>query len=101
MINSKQVAPHAVRTIFIADDDNDDLLLFSEALAGIDASVKLEHVNNGIALLSLLTHIKPDLLFLDLDMPGKNGLECLVEIRKNALYESLPIVVFSSTTRPA
>lgn len=91
----------AIKTIFIADDDSDDLLLFEDALNSVDASIKLEPVSNGIELLSLLQHLKPDLLFLDLDMPGKNGLECLVEIRKNALYGQLPIVVFSSTTRPA
>lgn len=90
-----------IRTVFIADDDSDDLMLFQDALATIDSKIKLEHVENGNALLSLLNHLRPDLLFLDLDMPGKNGLECLVEIRKNPRYTSLPIVVFSSTSRPA
>ena len=90
-----------IRTIFIADDDSDDLLLFQEALGSVDPTIKLEPVTNGIELLSLLNHLKPDLLFLDLDMPGKNGLECLVAIRKNPLYQHLPVIVFSSTTRPA
>jgi DNA-binding response OmpR family regulator len=88
-------------SIFIADDDNDDLLFFKDALGKIDASIRLETVNDGMSLLSLLSNIKPDLLFLDLDMPGKNGLECLVEIRANPSLQQLPIVVFSSTTRPA
>ncbi|HWJ91922.1 MAG TPA: response regulator, partial [Flavisolibacter sp.] len=100
MANSNQNGQRLVRTIFIADDDTDDLLLFTEALAGVDPTVKLEHVKNGIALISLLSHLEPDLLFLDLDMPGKNGLECLIEIRKNPRYELLPIIVFSSTSRP-
>jgi len=91
----------AIRTIFIADDDTDDLLLFSDALARIHPAIKLENVRNGIELLSLLSHLKPDLLFLDLEMPGKNGLECLVEIRENPQYTHLPVVVFSSTSRPA
>ncbi len=91
----------AIRTIFIADDDNDDLLLFTDALESVDKSIKLEPVQNGNSLLSLLSHLRPDLLFLDLDMPGKNGLECLVEIRKDPRYHKLPVVVFSSTTRPA
>jgi CheY-like chemotaxis protein len=90
-----------IRSIFIADDDSDDLLLFRDALEKVDPAIKLENVSNGIALLSLLSHMSPDLLFLDLDMPGKNGLECLVEIRKNPSQDLLPIVVFSSTTRPA
>ena len=88
-------------SIFIADDDNDDLLFFRDALGKVDSSIKLETVNDGVSLLSLLTNLKPDLLFLDLDMPGKNGLECLVEIRGNQKLKHLPIVVFRSTTRPA
>ena len=92
---------HSIKTVFIADDDSDDLLLFKDALESVDATIKLEDVKNGLDLLNLLSHLTPDLLFLDLDMPGKNGLECLVEIRKNNLYQFLPIVVFSSTTRPS
>ncbi len=100
MINSiKKGLP--ICSIFIADDDNDDLLFFKDALGKIDDSIKLETVSDGVSLLSLLSHLKPDLLFLDLDMPGKNGLECLLEIRSNPNLINLPIVVFSSTTRPA
>jgi len=101
MTTTESMHQQAIRTIFIADDDTDDLLLFSDALERIDPAIKLENVRNGIELLSLLSHIKPDLLFLDLEMPGKNGLECMVEIRKAPQYINLPIVVFSSTSRPA
>jgi CheY-like chemotaxis protein len=93
--------PPVIRTVFIADDDTDDLMLLQDAIASIDRSIKLEQVDNGNDLLSLLSHFQPDLLFLDLDMPGKNGLQCLVEIRNNPLYHLLPIIVYSSTTRPA
>jgi CheY-like chemotaxis protein len=101
MTKSDKKVERSIRTVFIADDDSDDLLLFTDALGSIDKSVKLETVRNGVDLLSLLTHLSPDLLFLDLEMPGKNGLECLVELRKDPLYTLLPVVVFSSTSRPA
>jgi len=101
MATINNVRQHSIRTVFIADDDSDDLLLFKDALESVDSSIKLEDVKNGVDLLNLLSNITPDLLFLDLDMPGKNGLECLIEIRKNDQYQFLPIVVFSSTTRPS
>jgi DNA-binding NarL/FixJ family response regulator len=47
----------------------------------------------------ILKNYVPDLLFLDLEMPFKNGLECLLEIRESASLQHLPVVVFSSTTR--
>src|SRR5436305_14991714 len=49
--------------------------------------------------MQLLKNYIPDLLFLDLEMPFKNGLECLVEIRANPVFATLPIIMFSSTTR--
>lgn len=65
----------------------------------MDASIQLEGTKDGAELLLLLQSFKPDMLFLDLDMPTKNGLECLITIRSNEVYTDLPIIVFSSTNR--
>jgi len=51
-------------------------------------------VSNGVRLMQHLQHFAPDLLFLDLEMPFKNGLECLVEIRANTVLENLPVLFF-------
>lgn len=88
-----------IQTIIIADDDSDDELLFRHALSEVEPTIKLEATKDGNELLSLLQNFKPDMLFLDLDMPAKNGLECLKAIRSNAVYTDLPIIVFSSTSR--
>ena len=39
----------------------------------------------------------PDILFLDLNMPRKNGLECLREIKQNEAYKNLPVIIFSTS----
>jgi CheY-like chemotaxis protein len=91
----------AIQSIVLADDDRDDHEFFRTALQEIDPSRKLHIVTDGAQLLDLLQHYVPDLIFLDLDMPCKNGLECLREIRNNSNLYNLPVVVFSSTTRPA
>jgi len=85
-----------VNSIILADDDPDDVEIFTEA---VNNDIQLEVVRDGRQLMALLEHIQPDLLFLDLEMPYKNGLECLVEIRNNEGLKDLPVVVFSSTTR--
>lgn len=90
-----------LQSIILADDDPDDHEFFRDILRDIDPSIKLNIVKDGAELLQLLPHFVPDLLFLDLEMPVKNGLECLREIRQAAHLKDLPVVVFSSTTRPA
>jgi CheY-like chemotaxis protein len=91
----------AVRSIILAEDDVDDQNIFQIALQEVDPAIRLDFVANGKELLNLLQNFTPDLLFLDLEMPYKNGLECLVDIRDNPLLHDLPVIVFSSTTKPS
>ena len=90
-----------MRSIILAEDDIDDQNIFQIALQEVDPAIELDFVSNGKELSTLLQKTKPDLLFLDLEMPYKNGLECLVEIRDNPILNDLPVVVFSSTTKPS
>ena len=90
-----------IKTIVLAEDDEDDQLYFREVFHEIDSNIKIMFVRDGNQLLQLLKNFLPDLLFLDLEMPYKNGLECLVELRKDTSYNNLPVVIFSSTMRPA
>jgi CheY-like chemotaxis protein len=86
--------------ILLADDDTDDCIFFENALREISAESELNIVNDGDQLMAYLTennsHL-PDVLFLDINMPRKNGLECLGEIRKNKDLKTLPIVMFSTS----
>jgi len=90
-----------IKTIVFAEDDEDDQLHFTDVFYEIDADIQIVFVRDGNQLLQLLKNFLPDLLFLDLEMPYKNGLECLVELRKNIAYNNLPVVICSSTMRPA
>jgi CheY-like chemotaxis protein len=101
MLTNKAVDTKTIADIILAEDDIDDQNIFQIALQEIDSSVQTQFVSNGRELLNLLQHHKPDLLFLDLDMPYKNGLECLLEIRNNPKLEEIPVIVFSSTTKPS
>lgn len=86
--------------ILLADDDPDDCLFFKEALAGLPLPPHLTTVPNGEHLMHLLRnekHTLPDVLFLDLNMPRKNGFECLSEIKGNEKLKILPVIVFSTS----
>jgi CheY-like chemotaxis protein len=86
--------------ILLADDDLDDCLFFKQALEASFVQTMLTTVPDGEHLMRLLTDkIKelPDVLFLDLNMPRKNGFECLSEIMQNPKLKTLPVVVFSTS----
>ena len=90
-----------ITNIVLAEDDIDDQNIFQIAMQEIDPSVQVQFVANGKELLQLLQNYRPDIIFLDLEMPYKNGLQCLIEIRDNPRLATLPVIVFSSTTKPA
>lgn len=93
--------PTGIHSIILADDDSDDHHFFQEALREAAPSISLTIVKDGQELTELLKHFLPDLIFLDLDMPLKNGLTCLQEIRQHERINKLGVIIFSSTTRPA
>ena len=84
--------------VLLVDDDQDHALLFERILKQVDTSKSLTVFSDADALLNYLQEHKPDLIFLDLNMPCKNGLQCLQEIRKEPAFNNIPIVVYSSST---
>jgi CheY-like chemotaxis protein len=90
------------KNIFLADDDADDCILFEDALREICKLSQLTTANDGIQLMNLLhlENVPPDVIFLDLNMPRKNGFECLAEIREKPHLKNIPIVIFSTTAQP-
>jgi CheY-like chemotaxis protein len=86
--------------ILLADDDKDDCFLFREALSELPVPTNLVTVHDGEQLMSYLSeHVKdlPDVLFLDLNMPRKNGFECLTEIKHTDTLKDLPVIMFSTS----
>ena len=93
--------PHGL-SVFLADDDADDRFLFKEALMEVRKNVKVTMLNNGEQLMSCLDQKKtdqPNLIFLDLNMPLKNGIECLEEIKKDNNLKNIPVIIFSTSSQ--
>ncbi len=86
--------------ILLADDDKDDCMFFKEALEELQLQTKLTTVHDGEQLMQLLTDKSNDhfhVLFLDLNMPRKNGATCLQEIKSSKKLKSLPVIIFSTS----
>ena len=93
----------AIGTCLLIDDDTDEHEIFSMALESIEYGGKLETATNGPQALESLREYKqlrPDFIFLDLNMPRMNGLQCLTEIRKYPHLQHIPIVIFSTSAVP-
>lgn len=83
--------------IILADDDMDDCIFFKEAVVELLPLTKLKVVHDGEQLMLQLTNELPDVLFLDINMPRKNGFECLSEIKHNEKLKKLPVIMFSTS----
>lgn len=87
-------------TVLLADDDIDDCSFFLKTVENFPISTYYKAVHDGEQLMKQLTNKTnelPNVLFLDLNMPRKNGLECLKEIKLNKLLEQLPVIIFSTS----
>ena len=86
--------------ILLADDDEDDRLFFMDAFGEMKIRTKVRTVNDGVELIQHLTKpniILPHVLFLDLNMPLKNGMECLKEIKTNDRFNDVAIAIYSTS----
>ncbi len=86
--------------ILLADDDEADRLIFYDAFQEIKIKTIVDTVNDGVELMDYLAKAEgplPHFLFLDLNMPRKNGLECLAEIRRNSRYNEISIAIYSTS----
>jgi len=88
-------------TCLLIDDDEDDHDIFKFALSEIDKEIICLTANNCYEGLQKLREAKaalPDYIFLDLNMPGMNGKECLMQIKNIPALQSIPVIIFSTSS---
>jgi len=84
--------------VFLAEDDVEDVLLFQMAIGQLQNGYQLTVFKNGEELLAAMAdpmHVRPDIIFLDINMPKRNGIEALTVIRKE-FSKDLPIFLLST-----
>jgi DNA-binding response OmpR family regulator len=93
-------AATTIKRIFLAEDDEDDFILFQDAISEHKETITLYWLKDGEELMIALKRKNPempDMLFLDINMPRKNGFECLTEIRQDKNLAHLPVIIFSTS----
>ena len=85
--------------ILLVDDDKGDRFFFKNALSELSISIQFRNVDGEELMdhLSKNSHELPDVIFLDLNMPCKNGFECLTEIKLSKKFQHIPVIVYSAS----
>lgn len=86
--------------IILADDDEDDRLFFTDAFDELKINTKVNTFKDGEELMNYLNNdaaLMPNVLFLDLNMPKKTGIECLIEIKASDKMSGIAIVIYSTS----
>jgi len=85
--------------LLLADNDLDDCTFFKEVLEELPFNTKLTTVNNGEQLMQLLTtqtEPLPHVLYMDYNMPRKNGYECLKEMKRDIKLKQVCVIILST-----
>jgi CheY-like chemotaxis protein len=85
-----------VKTILVVDDEEDELQLFARMLATHNPHYSILQVTSGQRALSMLRSRQPDLMLLDLMMPGMNGFQVLAEKANDPAIAPIPTMIVSS-----
>ncbi|MFY2763443.1 response regulator [Arenimonas sp. MALMAid1274] len=106
MVSSADSARRLV-TILVAEDDADDRLMTAEAFRECRLDNPIQFVADGEALMDYLhhrgpyadpdAHPLPGVILLDLNMPRMDGREALREIKSNARFSDIPVVILTTS----
>jgi DNA-binding response OmpR family regulator len=86
--------------VLLTDDNVNEHFFFKHCAKNISDKIKIISLNSGKALIDFLENAEnalPDILFLDVNMPLKNGNECLADIRAKDRYDKLQVVMYSTS----
>jgi DNA-binding NtrC family response regulator len=85
------------KSILLIDDDEDDCLFFNQAISHLSSDISLICSKCADNLLEIIEVNKPFLIFIDMHMPKKNGIDCLNQIKSHSKYKNLPVVIWSTS----
>ncbi len=86
--------------IMLIDDDKDDRSIFTETLKSIDPTAQCVASKSGSDGLMALNIEKslPDVVFLDINMPGMSGWEVLRKVKKDHSLKNIPVIMYSTSS---
>jgi DNA-binding NarL/FixJ family response regulator len=90
------INPH-LESLLLIDDDPDEYSILKDALEEIEPTLKLSYASTCSGILAELENCKPDLIFLDINLPAISGFECLKEIKESIAHCQIPVIIYSNS----
>ena len=86
------------RRILLAEDNDTNMMVTNDFLEAHGYQVVT--AVNGVDAIKAAQSYKPDLILMDIQMPGMNGLEAIKQLRKISGFESVPIIALTALAMP-
>ena len=85
--------------IALVDDDNDEMFIFQSALNEIDVNYSFYYFKSSDEFMTAIAskELSPNIVFIDMHMPKKNGLELVQEMRKDKNFDKIKSVIYSNS----
>ncbi len=92
-----------VLRVYLVEDDPDHVMIISRAIRESGQQTEIDTASDGEAALAALraSERPPDLILLDINMPGLSGLEVLAQLKSDARLKLIPVVMLTSSELPA
>lgn len=97
--NSPEMA--YLKSCLLIDDDQDDQYVFSIVIEKLNKSIRFDVADDcpeALRKLEAEPAFLPDLIFLDLNLPGINGVDCLIRIKANPRLSHIPVVIYTTSS---
>jgi CheY-like chemotaxis protein len=87
--------------VLYAEDDPEDVEVFGEALKEINPSIVFQSVKDGSEVIPFLENsvLLPNYIFLDVNMPVVSGRDCIIQLKNNSKYKTIPVVIYTTSNR--
>ncbi|HEY0059108.1 MAG TPA: response regulator [Flavisolibacter sp.] len=89
-----------VTQIVLVDDDMEECFIVKTILHDLAPHITVTTLYDVDHVLEFLEHLLPDLLILDMSMPGKSGIDCLRTLKNDPVLRHLPVIVYSTSGHP-
>ncbi|MFN8309158.1 MAG: response regulator [Chitinophagales bacterium] len=99
-----QIPPKRLRRLLLVEDNPGDIRLTREAIKESGVEIDMQVVSDGELVMDYLMKkgnfidaVRPELIMLDLNLPKKNGLEILKEIKANDKLRRIPVIAVTTS----